>query len=117
MSENPEKPRTISAGEALSLASLVTPSTQGIVSRILAKTPAGSVTLFAFDAGEELAEHTSPFEALAFVLEGLCRFTVGEGETRAIAGTVVRLPADTPHSLEAIEATRMLLVMLRGPSV
>ena len=103
----------IAAGEALALSSLVSPTAHGIASRILAKTGGGNVTLFAFDTGESLTEHTSPFEALAFVLEGLCKFTVGGTETRALAGTVVRLPADVPHALEAIEATRLLLVMLR----
>jgi quercetin dioxygenase-like cupin family protein len=104
---------TISPGEALALSSLVTPTAHGIASRSLAKTAGGNVTLFAFDAGEALTEHKSPFEALAFVLEGVCRFTVGGADIRATAATVVRLPADVPHALEAIEATRLLLVMLR----
>ena len=104
---------TLAAGEALALSSLVKATPQGIASRILARTAGGNVTLFAFDAGETLTEHTSPFEALAFVLDGACRFTVGGVETSATAGTVVRLPANIPHALEAIEAMRMLLVMLR----
>ena len=104
---------TLAAGEALALSSLVTATPQGIASRILARTAGGNVTLFAFDAGEALSEHTSPYEALAFVLDGACRFTVGGVETSAAAGTVVRLPANVPHALEAIDALRMLLVMLR----
>ena len=106
--------KTLAPGEVLALSSLVTPTAQGIASRILAKTAGGNVTLFAFDAGEALTEHTSPFEALAFVLEGVCRFTVGGVEARATAGTVVRLPAHVPHALDAVEATRLLLVMLRA---
>lgn len=105
--------KTLAPGEALALSSLVTPTVQGIASRILAKTAGGNVTLFAFDAGEALTEHTSPFEALAFVLEGVCRFTVGGVEACATTGTVVRLPAHVPHGLDAVEATRVLLVMLR----
>src|SRR5687767_10690479 len=105
--------KTIATGEALKLSSLVTPTAQGIASRVLAKTGGGGVTLFAFDAGQALKEHTSPVEALAFVLEGVCRFTVGGTGIDASAATVVRLPADVPHALEAIEATRLLLVMLR----
>ena len=104
---------TLPPGEPLDLSPLVTPTAQGIASRILAKTAGGSVTLFAFGAGEALTEHTSPFEALAFVLEGVCRFTVGGVEARAPTGTVVRLLAHIPHALEAVEATRLLLVMLR----
>jgi quercetin dioxygenase-like cupin family protein len=106
--------KTLAPGEAFALSSLVTPRAQGIASRILAKTSGGNVTLFAFDAGEALTEHTSPSDALAFVLEGVCRFTVGGVEARATTRTVVRLPRNIPHALEAVEATRLLLVMLRG---
>ena len=113
MNEGPTKGRMIAPGEALALSSLVIPTAHGIASRILAKTPGGNVTLFAFDAGEALTEHSSPFEALAFVIEGACTFTVGGTEARATAGTVVRLPADVPHALEANESTRLLLIMLR----
>jgi quercetin dioxygenase-like cupin family protein len=105
--------KMIVSGEALSLSSLVTPTAEGIASRMLAKTAGGNVTLFAFDAGEALSEHTSPFEALAFVLEGACRVTVGGVAAHARSGTVVRLPAGIPHALDAVEATRLLLVMLR----
>ena len=113
MSEGPTRGRTIAPGEALVLSSLVTPITQGIASRILARTSGGNVTLFAFDAGEALTEHTSPFEALAVVLQGTCRFTVAGTEARATGGTVVRMPAGVPHALEAMEPTRLLLIMLR----
>jgi quercetin dioxygenase-like cupin family protein len=106
--------KTLAPGEALTVSSLVTPTAQGTASRILAKTAGGNVTLFAFDAGEALTKHTSPFEALAFVLEGVCRFTVDGVEALATAGTVVRLPADIPHALNAVDATRLLLVMLRN---
>src|SRR5687768_6133679 len=95
----------IATGEALTLSSLVTPTPEGIASRVLAKSGGGSVTLLVFDAGQALTEHTSPVEALAFVLEGVCRFTVGGAEIHAPATTVVRLPADVPHALEAVEAT------------
>jgi len=103
----------ISPGEALFLNALVTPTEGGIASRILAKTSGGNLTLFAFDAGQGLSEHTSPFEALVIVLEGACTLTIGGSAVRAAAGTVVRMPADVPHAVDAIEATRLLLVMLR----
>jgi quercetin dioxygenase-like cupin family protein len=106
----------IAAGEALALSSLVVPTPHGIASRILARTSGGNVTLFAFDPDEALTEHTSPFEALAFVLEGACTFIVGGTEVHATSGTVVRLPAHTPHALQATAATRLLLVMLREPA-
>ena len=103
----------IPAAEALALHALITPTAQGIASRILARATGGNVTLFAFDAGEELSEHTAPFDALVVVLEGAFVLTIGGQEVRAAPGTIVRMPADVPHALEATEPTRMLLVMLR----
>jgi quercetin dioxygenase-like cupin family protein len=100
---------------SMSLSSLVTPTAGGIASRILAKTSGGSLTLFAFDPGQGLTEHTSPFEALVIVLEGSCTLTIGGTSVRATPGTVVRMPADVPHALDAVETTRLLLVMLREP--
>jgi quercetin dioxygenase-like cupin family protein len=104
----------IPAGEPLVVSSLVTATPEGIASRVLARTSGGNITLFAFDAGAALTEHTSPFEALAFVLDGACRFTIGGTAVRASTGTVVRLPAAVPHDVAAIEPTRLLLVMLKG---
>jgi quercetin dioxygenase-like cupin family protein len=101
------------SAEALSLQSLVTPTEQGIASRILAKAGGGSRTRFAFDAGQGLTEHTSPFDALVLVLSGELMLTVGGESVRATPGTIVRMPADVPHAVDAPEASRMLLVMLK----
>jgi quercetin dioxygenase-like cupin family protein len=100
-------------GEALSLQSLITPTESGIASRILAKAPGGSLTLFAFDAGQGLTEHTSPFEAFVQVIEGAVTLTIGGAEVRAIPGTIVRMPANVPHAVDAQEPARLLLMMLR----
>jgi quercetin dioxygenase-like cupin family protein len=105
----------IAAGEALSLSGLITPTEGGIASRVLSRTSGGNLTLFALDAGQGLTEHTSPFEAMVLVLEGACMLTIGGTPVRATPGTVVRMPADVPHALEAMETTRLLLVMLREP--
>jgi len=99
--------------EALSLQSLITPTDHGIASRVLAKNSGGNLTLFAFAAGQGLTEHTSPFDALVMVLEGAMVVTIGGTPVRAVSGTIVRMPADVPHALDAPEAARMLLVMLR----
>ena len=104
----------IAGAEALPLESLVVPTPDGIASRILAKTRGGNVTLFAFDAGQGLTEHTSPFEALVLVLEGSCTLTIGGTAVPAMPGTIVRMPASVPHAVEATERTRFLLIMLRG---
>ena len=104
----------IPAAEALSLESLVVPTPDGIASRIIAKTNGGNVTLFAFDGGQGLTEHTSPFEALVLVLDGACTLTIGGAPVHAVPGTIVRMPALVPHAVDAIEPTRLLLVMLRA---
>jgi iron-sulfur cluster repair di-iron protein len=104
---------TIASGEALNLRELLTPTPHGIASRVLAKAAGGSVTLFAFDAGQELSEHTAPFDALALVLEGALVLTVGGSPVRAVPGTLVLMPAHVPHAVEAPEPARMLLVMVR----
>jgi len=103
----------IPAADALSLHALITPTEGGIASRVLARSAGGNITLFAFDAGQGLTEHTSPFDALALVLEGRLTITIGGKPVDAAAGTLVRMPASVPHGLEAPEAARMLLVMLR----
>ena len=106
----------MSPAEALDLRSLVNSTDQGIASRILAKTSGGNVTLFAIAAGQGLTEHTSPFDALVLVLEGTLMLTIEGTAVRAMPGTIVRMPADIPHSLDAPEACRMLLIMLRDLS-
>ena len=104
---------SIPAGEALLIQSLVTPTEQGIASRVLARTAGGNLTLFAFDAGQELSEHTAPFDAIVLVLEGTLILTIGGTPVRATPGTIVRMPAHIAHGVEAPEAARMLLIMLR----
>lgn len=104
---------TLPAGQALHLRDLVTPTAHGIASRLLAKATGGNVTLFSFDAGQALTEHTSAFDALVLVLEGRFTLTVAGASVDATPGTIVRLPANVPHAVDAPEASRMLLVMLK----
>lgn len=106
---------TIAPAEALRLSDLITPAAHAISSRILAKNGGGSLTLFAFDAGQGLAEHTAPFDAVVLVLDGRLALTIGGVEVTATKGTVVRMPANVPHAVDAPEPTRMLLAMLREP--
>jgi quercetin dioxygenase-like cupin family protein len=106
---------TLPAAEALALSALIAPTEKGIASRVLAKTGGGNLTLFAFDAGQGLTEHTSPFDALVMVLEGAMLLTIGGSPVRATPGTIVRMPAAVPHALDAEVQTKMLLVMLREP--
>ncbi len=106
-------PSTLPAAEALALHDLVTPTAHGIASRILAKATGGNVTLFSFDQGQGLTEHTSSFDALVLVLQGRLELTVGDTPVTASVGTIVRLPANVPHAVDAPESARMLLVMLK----
>lgn len=106
----------IPPAEALALAELITPTERGIASRVLAKNGGGSVTLFAFDSGEGLSEHTAPFDALVIVLDGSLDLTIGGQPVHAAPGSIVRMPANVPHAVDAPVASRMLLVMLREPN-
>ena len=106
---------TLPPGEVLSLASLITP-THGIASRVLARTAAGNITLFAFDAGEELSEHTAPFDALVLTLEGSLTLTIGGRDVQTTPQTIVLMPANVPHAVHATEAAHMLLIMLPEPT-
>lgn len=106
---------TIPEAEVLTVADLITPAPSSINSRILAKTSGGNVTLFAFDVGQGLSEHTAPFDALVMVLDGRLKLTIGGNEMIAGGGTVVRMPAHIPHAVDAVEPARMLLTMLREP--
>lgn len=104
---------TLNAGEVFRLESLITPTAQGIASRVLARTTAGNITLFAFDAGEALSEHTTPFDALLLTLSGALVLTIGGVDVRTAPQTLVLLPANVPHAVHAAEPSRMLLIMLR----
>ena len=106
---------TIPAAEALPLHGLITPTAQGIANRVLARTSGGNLTLFSFDAGQELSEHATPFDALVLVLEGSVTLTIGGTPITATPGTIVRMPATIPHAVHAPEPARMLLLMLREP--
>lgn len=84
-----------------------------VVSRTIVKKPTGTVTAFAFDAGEGLSEHTAAFDALVIGVEGSAEFTVGGVGHRVTAGELLRLPARVPHALKATQRFKMLLVMIR----
>jgi quercetin dioxygenase-like cupin family protein len=85
-----------------------------VVSRTLLKKPAGTVTAFAFDAGEGLSEHTAPFDALAFSLTGDADIAISGAPHRISTGQLVRLPAGQPHAIKAVTPFKMLLIMMRA---
>ena len=85
-----------------------------VVSRTLVKKPTGTVTAFAFDAGEGLSEHTAPFDALALNLDGEADISISGTPHRVIVGQLVKLPAGQPHAIKAVTPFKMLLIMIRA---
>ncbi len=96
------------------LANLLAYVPHSIVSRTFLKNAGGTLTLFAFDAGQELSEHTAPFDAYVQVLDGTVALKIGGKEITASIGETVLMPADVPHGLKAIQNFKMLLTMIRG---
>ena len=101
------------APAVLSVAELIQYQTATVVSRTLVKKPAGTVTVFAFDANEGLSEHTAPFDALVFVVDGEAEISIAGTPYRVHAGEMLRLPANRPHAVRAVRRFKMLLVMIR----
>lgn len=99
---------------ALPLKALVQYADGSIVSRTLAETAGGTVTLFAFDAGQSLSEHSAPFDAIVHVIDGKADLTIGGSGVSVAAGEMVVMPANVPHSVRAAEQFKMLLIMLRS---
>jgi len=85
-----------------------------VVSRTLLKRAGGTITLFAFDEGQGLSEHTAPFDAVAHVLEGEAEITIAGTPLRARTGELVLLPANQPHAVHARTRFKMLLTMIRS---
>jgi quercetin dioxygenase-like cupin family protein len=96
------------------LVELIEYQQNAVVSRTLAGAEAGTVTLFAFDAGQGLSEHTAPYDALVYAVEGSFDITVADSKHAVREGQVLRLPADVPHSVRAERPFKMLLVMIRS---
>ncbi len=119
MGENKETTQDPASGalppaEPHRLDELVAYAPGAVVSRTVIKRPVGTVTLFSFDAGQGLSEHTAPFDALVQVLDGKAEITIGGNLVATEAGQTVLMPAGVPHSLHAAERFKMLLVMIRG---
>ena len=100
--------------EANRLADLANYQEGSVVSRVLVRRSTGNVTLFAFDEGQELSEHTAPFDALVHVLEGKAEIAIAGKPFEVGAGEVILLPANRPHALRAIVRFKMLLIMIRS---
>ena len=105
---------SLEAGEGYgSLANLVDYQAGSVVSRTLMKTKAGNLTIFAFDRGQGLSEHTTPNEALLWLLEGQVKVELQGHSYTLNSGEFIRLPAQIPHALEALEKMKMGLIILQ----
>ncbi|ABK18609.1 cupin domain-containing protein [Syntrophobacter fumaroxidans] len=101
-------------GKAFNLKGAVDYADGSVVSKTLIKADAGNVTLFAFDAGQGLSEHTAPFDAVVYVLDGEAEITIGGQPQNVVAGEMLIMPANITHALQARKPFKMLLVMIRG---
>jgi quercetin dioxygenase-like cupin family protein len=97
-----------------SLSELLKYQDSSIVSRVLLKNNGGTVTLFAFDMGEGLSEHTAPFEALVFVIDGEAEVEIAGKAYSVRTGETITLPANIPHAVKAATKFKMLLTMIRA---
>ena len=85
-----------------------------MVSQTLLERKTGTVTLFAFDKGEGLSEHTAPFDAMVLVVDGEAEIAISGKAHRVSAGEMIVMPANEPHALRAVERFKMLLIMIRS---
>lgn len=85
----------------------------GIVSKQIIKKPNGNITLFAFDKGESLTEHTSPFEAVVYLLEGEMEIKIGGNPYSIKSEEIIVMPPNIPHGLVALKKSKMLLTMVK----
>jgi quercetin dioxygenase-like cupin family protein len=85
-----------------------------VVSKELVRKEKGTVTLFAFDQGQGLSEHTAPFDAIVQIIDGKAKITVAGSDYHLSAGELIVMPANKPHALKATERFKMLLTMIRA---
>lgn len=104
---------TAPKSEILHMVDLASYQEGSIVSRQITKEDAGNITLFAFDEGQELSEHTSPYDALVHVLDGKAEVRISGKPFQLETGDAIVMPANEPHALMAIKRFKMLLTMIR----
>ena len=103
--------------DIVNLSSALEYQERSVISRVLLKNAGGTITLFAFDEGEGLSEHKTPYDAFVTVVEGTTQIRIAEREHTLNAGDSLLLPANIPHAVDAITKFKMLLVMIKAPKV
>ncbi|MDH6342537.1 quercetin dioxygenase-like cupin family protein [Parabacteroides sp. PFB2-12] len=101
-------------GAILNMAEMIDYSAGGVVSKQVLKNDAGNITLFSFDKGQGLSEHTAPFDAVVEILDGEAEIVIGGNPLLLTAGQTVIMPAHISHALFAKQPFKMLLTMIRG---
>ena len=101
-------------GRVLNMCSLTDYQKGAVVSRQIINKPTGTVTIFSFDKGEGLSEHTAPFDALVQILDGEAEVTISGKPNKLVAGEMIIMPANEPHALKALARFKMALVMIRS---
>ena len=114
MTEKKSNVLSCCVAQAKVIVSLIDYAVDSVVSKTLLDKPAGTITLFAFDNGQALSEHTSPYDAVVQVLDGKARLTIGGQAVDAKAGELIIMPAGIPHAVAAKERFKMLLTMIRS---
>ena len=112
--EPPSQPKGLPGAQVAKAPELVNYQDGAVVSREIVKKPTGSVTLFAFDESHGLSEHTAPFHALVYVLEGEAEISIAGQPHRLQGGEMILMPAGQPHALKALERFKMILTMIRS---
>ena len=100
-------------GQSERLDALVEYAADSVVSKTILDKPAGTLTLFAFDTGQQLSEHTAPYDAVVQVVDGRARVTIAGQDQDVQAGEMIIMPAHVPHAVMAAEPFKMLLIMIR----
>jgi quercetin dioxygenase-like cupin family protein len=101
-------------GQGLNLMTLVEYQAGSIVSREIVSQKTGTVTVFAFDEGQGLSEHTAPFDALVYIIDGEAEVTISGRRHRLVRGQMIIMPAHEPHALKALNKFKMMLIMIRS---
>lgn len=102
------------SGQARSLENLIEYQKDSVVSKTIIGKKTGTVTLFAFDSGQGLSEHTAPFDALVYITDGEAEVTIEDHEVTVKKGEMIILPANKAHSIKALSRYKMLLVMIKS---
>lgn len=103
----------ITHSEVFNFAKKVEYASDGIVSKKIIQKPVGNVTLFAFDEGQELSEHSTPYDALIQILEGTAQITINKQPYEVAQGSSIIMPANIPHAIKATAKFKMLLTMIK----